>query len=488
MLWVFASLCCLFMLNSFAAAQPLTLTNLQAVQINSIFFNISVTTNQITSLYAEYYPISGQYGKNITLRSVCTKNGFVHKIPIGRLYANTTYRYKLFQKTKKQVLVTSTFTTTLLPEAIRDTVISVNVPPTSSELVLVNLPDFSGAGNNYLYKWDDTGKIVWYLQDTNQFTVGFGMAEDDENLYVDATNKLRIYKPWGTLVKEVGTDGCPDFHHEMFLDTRNERYAWTMNIEMVYNGSSPVQIGETFIKWDTKLNTLEQVAKTTDFISINVRTPLSDLPFFGYIPCKNLSVLNPADWTHGNAIVRSPHHKKFMVYSARSLHAVFIFDKDFQNLLYTVGGPTSDFTFPNPNDVFTTQHTPQILRNKNNNNQHLKLLVFDNGIEHPTPHSRALLLKLDLNTMEATKIWDYRLSLNPNCLGNFTGSAYELEDGDFLVNFPTCAWNFAIPNTAYIVRLDKNGQQKWIYSQYKPNTFFNYRAQESGSVVGETEI
>jgi hypothetical protein len=470
----------------------LAIINFQVVQVNSVFFNGTGTTTQETSLHATYFPISGQPGKNATYKSLPTLFGKSHTLFFSRLYANTTYSYHIYQIFSTIPLLNGTFTTGTLPSQISGVLVTLSgAQRPTNELILTNFPDFFGNGNNFIYKYDDTGKIVWYLQDTTPYASGFGMSEDiSNNLYIDAVSELKVYTPWGTLVNSVQTDGCPDFHHEVALEL-GQQFAWSLNIEIVNFNGAPQQ-GDTFVKWNTWANTVQIVKKTSDFISTSTRTIDSNSTAFGYIPCKNTSILSIGDWTHGNSLRRSYPLGKYLVYSSRNLYMVYIFDYQTLNLLYIVGGQSSTFTFPNPNDMFSVQHCANVYEDYDN--QNIQLLVFDNGIyDTPTPVNRGLLLNLDLVGMKATKIWDYKLnpSLNPNCLGQFTGSAFKLLNGDHLINFPTCSPpppSVSDPGTAYVAHLDENGNEKWVYSQSMNNIYFSYRAYQSFTIAGEQLI
>jgi len=293
--------------------------------------------------------------------------------------------------------------------------------------------------------------------------------------------------PTGEVISNVSApDGCPDFHHEMYVE--NENTAWTMNIEILNEGypTIPADIGDTIVQWKLNNDQVSTVAKTSEFISRDDRfPPESNLIAFTYVACKNLSITKPntEDWTHGNSLKVS-EDGDFLVFSSRSLSTVYLLDRDTYQLSYKIGGSESDFTFGTGAN-FSVQHSVFML-------SHDRLLLFDNGMYNElNPRiSRGLLLKINFDTMEVTKIWDYFVSVNTTCFAQFMGSSVKHEDDDgnesFLINFSTCNWvNGASSDISYIAELDSNGNEKGLYVYNVVDSWFNYRARPYDSILGE---
>ena len=95
-----------------------------------------------------------------------------------------------------------------------------------------------------------------------------------------------------------------------------------------------------------------------------------------------------------------------------------------------MGGPDSDYEFPDPADRFYGQHTATQLPNGN-------ILLFDNGDGRPADeggaYSRALELRLDEANGTAVKAWEYRHQ--PDIYSRVISSAFRLSNGHTLVNF-----------------------------------------------------
>lgn len=469
-----------------STALALQVSNVKLTQVSAVFFNLTCNTDQAASIYVQYWPTGGNYADTLAWKSLPSVSGTSHTLFLSRLYDTTTYNYAIKRRIFNTVLSQGTFATTALPTTLQAVHVSVlSGTPDQNDLNLASFSDFSNQGGNYPYIWNNKGRIVWYLHEPVNFPA-FGLAQEivGNSIFVNAVTELKEYKPWGTLVKSGKTDGCPNFHHELHLNPGQQQQSlYTLNYEFTTaNGQD--QLGDTFAKWDLNSNTVQIVGKTSDYFDPTTdRTTDSNAGIFtGYWPCTKVNVTAPQDWTHGNALTQSWPSGKYLVYSSRSLSTVLIIDQSNPGTYYYVGGTKSSFTFPNAADKFSVQHTPHITQDYSST---ILLTVFDNGVTQA--YSRALTLSLNLNTMQATKLWDYRLSTNPNCLGNFTGSVYPMLSGDYLVNFPTCNWNFQNPGTSYTVRLNSNGQEKWIYSHVKDNLFFNYRTNPSyGPIAGET--
>ena len=116
------------------------------------------------------------------------------------------------------------------------------------------------------------------------------------------------------------------------------------------------------------------------------------------------------------------------------------------------------------------------------------ILLFDNGNSRPDveggQYSRALELKLDLATMKATKVWEYRHS--PDLYADCCGSVGRLANGNTLINFgfdsrDACCRVFTIveanPSANTIAEMHVSGYHQPI----------QYRVYPITSVFGETQ-
>jgi len=201
---------------------------------------------------------------------------------------------------------------------------------------------------NYLFAWDNTGKIVWYYSITYVYKVGQAYdVRSDHDIVLYALDGLLRITPQGEIKNNVTTDGCPDFHHEAFLE--NDNTVWSLNIEILDAGypTVPADVGDTMVRWKIHSGEVSIETKTSNFISRETRfPPESNLVAFTYIPCKNRSIpqSKTQDWTHGNSLSVS-EDGNYLVFSARSLSTVYLLDIETYELKYRIGGELSDFDF-----------------------------------------------------------------------------------------------------------------------------------------------
>ena len=92
---------------------------------------------------------------------------------------------------------------------------------------------------------------------------------------------------------------------------------------------------------------------------------------------------------------------------------------------------------------FSAQHSVRVLTNGD-------LLLYDNGLRHTPPESRAVEYRLDADTKTATMVWQYRRV--PSVFTPFLGSVQRYQNGNTLIAFSTAN---------LIVEVDPDGNQVW---------------------------
>ena len=210
-----------------------------------------------------------------------------------------------------------------------------------------------------------------------------------ENDYNLVFNEISEYV--GYTMKEVAPDGriihsvddvlqngqtcAPNgrWNHEMLL--LSDGKVWTIGAEIRsvnINGSNALQTGGTIEEWDKAQGTV------TRLISLfNVLDPVTDRgvdsnttqPFF-WVGSQNQYMGEAEDWTHSNSLDVLSDGTVLM--SQRHLDQLVDLKPDFSGIVWRLGGPESDFTFPNPADQFYHQHYVRVLPNGH-------ILLFDNG-------------------------------------------------------------------------------------------------------------
>ena len=90
--------------------------------------------------------------------------------------------------------------------------------------------------------------------------------------------------------------------------------------------------------------------------------------------------------------------------SLRHLDQIVSISPDFKKIQWRIGGPGSDYVFPQASDRFYEPHTAIPLANGH-------ILMFDNGNDRPNEeggqYSRALELEVDHKNKTVRKIWEF---------------------------------------------------------------------------------
>jgi arylsulfate sulfotransferase len=180
------------------------------------------------------------------------------------------------------------------------------------------------------------------------------------------------------------------------------------------------------------------------------------------------------DWTHANSISIGPQGN--ILVSLRHLNQIISIAPDFKSIQWRLGGPGSDFSFPDPSDQFYHQHTASQLPNGN-------ILLFDNGNTRPPEeggmYSRALELELDFTTMETRKVWEYRHS--PDRFARCCARVERLANGNTLVDFGNDDGGL----TSVLVEADSQGNAVSVIEMSSLESNTQYRAYALDSINGE---
>jgi hypothetical protein len=247
-------------------------------------------------------------------------------------------------------------------------------------------------------------------------------------------------------------------------------------IRDVFNDPERPQAGDTIVIWDPDSGEPQDVWNAFDHIdAITERTPDSDArDGFMWRGCS--ADLPTQDWTHANAATVGLDGN--IIFSMRHLDQVIAISPDFQNIAWRLGGPGSDFTFPEPSDRFFHQHASFQLPNGN-------ILVFDNGNTRPEEeggeYSRALELELNFEDMTARKVWEYKQ--DPPLYARAVSNAIRLPNGHTQVHFGTDS-----EEVLTIVEADENGGEVWKTRISAPGLSYIYRSYPAASIWGEVPI
>ena len=456
---------------------------------NSLIFDFSVELDQPGSVWVQYHPAVEP--DSVLSSPLSESPDEVHDFQVMRLRPETTYCYQVFATTGDSGpggpvsdSFPGSFTTGPLPPGLAGASFSLTTGKQTYDLTLL---DFNDADFSGFVAIDGDAEVVWYYQH-NAPTLAVDQ-DDDHNLVFGQLNGVKFFEiePDGTVVNEVSDtldDGsiCSPagrWHHESLIQPGGEVYFLGSEIQDVeINGEARQQTGDSVVVWDRNTGTVSTLFSLFDFLDpVTDRTPASDIVAgFYWRGCDQAE--NSEDWTHANSVWKD--NQGSIIVSLRSLNQIISVSPDADSLEWRLGGPGSDFSFPDPGDQFYHQHTAQRLPNGN-------ILLFDNGNARPPSEggqfSRALELELDFDSMEATKVWEYRFS--PDLYAECCSSVERLANGNTVLVFGIDAAQDICCRTFTLVEADQAGNTVSVIEISSPGKAIQYRAKAISSIDGE---
>jgi hypothetical protein len=336
--------------------------------------------------------------------------------------------------------------------------------------------------------------LVWYYQ--HPFPVFAAAQKENFNLVfgqINGRNHVEI-KPDGRLVRRITDkleDGTPcaprgRWHHESLIRPGGKVLFFGSQIrEVKINGATRQQTGDLIMEWDQIRGTVSTLVNFFGLLDpARDRTIASnttvDLPgAFFWAGCDGKGPSQ--DWTHANSIWVADDGT--YIVSFRHLNQIIALAPDLQSVRWRLGGPGSDFSFPDSNDRFYFQHSAKLLPNGN-------LLLFDNGNARPEAeggrYSRALELKLDLVNLEASKVWEYRST--PDLYAPCCSSVERLDNGNTVLVFGNDPTHAICCGVFTLVEADAHQAAVSVIEITSPGKVSQYRAYPLESINGESEI
>jgi hypothetical protein len=480
-------------LSQEAAAPIPSTTSLQNITAaidanNSLICRIQGSVNTPGQVTVQYW--SAGTGPFIT--APATTQGDSFSLEVMRLRPATQYNFQVFFSASSGTPVsqyTGTFTTGPLPPGLQDARIQDVQGTPGYDLLLL---DYNCTNFNGMVAIDRDGQIVWYYQNDNQV---FTLAQEDNRNLVFNELSLTV----GYTMKEIAPDGVTlhsvddiledgsvsaphgRWNHEMLLRPGNK--VWTIGADIRpvnINGKDILQTGGTIEEWDINKGTVTRLVNLFDILdAASDRAQDSDLTTgFFWQGSQNQYAGQAEDWTHSNSLDVLPNGDILM--SNRHVDQLIAIKPDFSGVDWKLGGPGSDFTFPNPSDQFYHQHYANMLPNGD-------ILLFDNGNLRPDAeggqYSRAEELKLDLSTMQAVKVWEYRNT--PDLFSSAVGSVVRLANGNTVVDFGVDSTDDN-PGIFTVVEAGPSGNAVAVTRISSPGKGDQYRAIPADSLNGET--
>jgi hypothetical protein len=457
---------------------------------NSLIFDFNVELDQLADVWVEYHPAEEP---GSALRSSLSKSpDTIHNLQVMRLRPETTYCYQVFATAADSIEPTGpvsdsfpgSFTTGPIPPGLVGASFSLISGKQTYDLTILDFNDQDFAG---FVAIDGDAEIVWYYEhESRTFAVD---QDDNHNLVFGQLNGVKFIEiePDGTVVNEISDtldDGsiCSPagrWHHESLIQPGGEVYFLSSEIQGIeINGEARQQTGDTVAVWDRSAGTVSTLFSLFNFFNpVTDRTPASDtVAGFYWRGCD--AAESSDDWTHANSLWKDDQGN--LIVSIRHLNQIISVSSDTNSLQWRLGGPGSDFSFPDAGNQFYHQHTAQRLPNGN-------ILLFDNGNVRPVSEggqfSRALELELDFASMEARKVWEYRFS--PDLFAGCCSSVERLTNGNTVLVFGATSVQDTCCRTFTLVEADGAGDTVAVIEVSSPGKEIQYRAKVISSINGE---
>ena len=454
---------------------------------NNLIIGIIGETDRPGYVYAEYW-----LGSKLRWRTKTVKtNNEDYEIHVVRLRAETDYSFQVFGTDlagNNFAGPVGTFSTGDLPIGLEDAEFHVMAGTPTRNLTYMEFRQKSFKGFAAI---DTEGYVVWYYS-ALPGEEPYVMARRDNGNIVYLAGGKRVVAEGLVEINPLGEeqhrleDTCPPngpMHHEVSLLNDGRIMYLSRDVLRPGFGNPPIaQEGDTLGIWNPHDGSNQIVWNIFDFISPEDRvSPDSDstLPDqFMWGGCDGDVTVQ--DWSHGNSANVALNGT--VVISLRHLDQIIAIDRDFKSIKWRLGGPGSDFAFPDSEDRFYHQHTASLLPNGN-------VLLFDNGNDRPEgeggEYSRALELELDFHTMTARRIWEFRN--RPDIFADCCSIVHRLDNGNSLILFginaaPVCCRPFTIIET------NQSGEIIWSVDHRSPGKFSQYRIYPSDSIMGEVKV
>lgn len=295
---------------------------------------------------------------------------------------------------------------------------------------------------------DDQGNYVWWYpidkEKTWEGTVPgrSQIARDGRSLYFSYNN---VSGGKDNAIFEVSLDGAaieridaPYAHHD-FLELPDGGLAW-----IAYD---PREVkGEEILGDRLMERSPEGVTREVFSIWDHYEYTPGDTP-------------RGAAWPHANALDYIPEQDIYIL-GFLALGAIMGVDRSSGEILWTLGGPESDWTLDGKTELFEAQHQFQLLDDS--------MLVFVNGAVKPGARSRAEEFTLPLGSTALERRWSYWPDPTLNC--TWLGDVHRFDTGSTLVTFSAAGQIHEVsPEGELLWKLSAEIGGALSYSSYLPD-------------------
>ncbi len=394
-----------------------------------------------------------------------------------RLRPSTTYEFQVFVVDAQGQITDArnggTFTTGALPAHMQ----GLDFRSTGTPTFELALMDIDQDDAHYIVAVDRDSKVVWYFDGVAENLRAIKQKPDYNIVFMEGELGIREITPLGEETSRLEKSKEAGNSHHDFLLMPDGKVVYISNVSQVTDAAVEASLG---IPLGTEITAL--AIREWDPATGQTRLLWN---MFDYIPLSEVAAglkqtLDLEDRAvHTNSLYLGLRGN--VIVSFRHLNQVLSIAPGWGEIEWRLGGPGSDFTFPNPADRFYHQHTAIELPNGH-------ILMFDNGNTRPEAeggqYSRALELALDFNAMTATKVWEYRNT--PDIFSRSICGVFVMKNGNRLVNFGRSQDLVALPIT--LAEVSPSGEVLWKSELPAPPLRRRYRAYALDSLFGEVRL
>ena len=359
---------------------------------------------------------------------------------------------------KNYFIITIMYLTNLLIADYPNFEVTINNNPYPEKLILHSMSN----NDPHLGILNDDLSLYWGVNNGN---TGFDLKVINNHLsYYDKTHKFWIITD--TMMTEVDTLRCAndirtDYHEILILDNggyilQGYDSTWVDMSQIIDGGYYNALIRDILIiqEFDSNDSLIFEwdAANYLDISNYNDYLPLTS-PII--------------TWMHGNSIEIDNDNN--LLLSNRTNNEIFKIDRNSGEIIWTMGGPSNEFTFINdPLGGFNKQHDVRRIDNGN-------ITLFDNGTQHSPMISRALEYEVDELNKTATLVWDYNY---PETLVSMSmGSVQRLPNNNTLISWGFFFESIILNAGSLVTEVD---YEKNVVLEIKyPVGYYNYRARKS---------
>ena len=415
-------------------------------------------------------------------RTALSERASEHLIPAARLRADTVYQYAVGVEKPDGALefaARGEFVSGGLPDGLDGVALQAtgrsSAPLVARDFRLRVQPGVEEEPA-FIAMHDELGEIVWAHRiqerdDEGSDVHAIRFKPNGNIMYLISARHIREITPLGETAGEIVPGPDEDSPHHDFLRLDGGRVLYIGRYEIVFDDSPNGGAVETRANvdalniYDPATGESERVWDPMDFWDISD----PDQRMRGF----NRDVKN---WIHMNSLAEAPGGGYMATF--RHLDQAALISSDFQTVRWRLGGPGSDFAFPDEADIFKTPHTASPLPNGN-------VLLFDNRARRPGGgfYSRALELSLDFEAKTAVEAWSF--SPDPPIHSRIKCSAYRMDNGNTLIAF---TWSDeGAPST--VIEADAGGRETFRLVAESDAFVDGYRAYPGPeSIMGEAML